>query len=140
MPIGRGSGIIPAKLYLQPYDILWRCCYDKHCSILYDGSVYPCCSQAIYKNRISNKNIREKSLENILNSYEDVGIFSTLNRKGFAFFMKIAREELDLPLPDAYVSPCHLCGILFSNDMFVSYVQAHVEKEYLEHIRTVIGL
>jgi MoaA/NifB/PqqE/SkfB family radical SAM enzyme len=108
LPIGRGSGIIAENLYLEPYDIAWQCCYGKHCSILYDGSVYPCCSQAIYKNRISNENIRKKPLKDVLSAYEDEGIFSTLNRKGFAFFMKIAREELALPLPDAYVSPCHL--------------------------------
>jgi MoaA/NifB/PqqE/SkfB family radical SAM enzyme len=101
MPIGRGSDIISAKRYLEPYDTSWQCCYSKHCSILYDGTVYPCCSQAIYKNRISNENIRKKSLEDILNAYEDEGIFSTLNRKGFDFFMNIARDELALPLPDA---------------------------------------
>jgi MoaA/NifB/PqqE/SkfB family radical SAM enzyme len=140
MPIGRGMGITPDKLYLEPYNASWRCCYNKHGSILYDGTVYPCCSQAIYNNRISIANIREKTLGEIISAYEDEGIFSTLNRKGFDFFMKIAREEMGLSLPSAYVSPCHLCNILFSNDAFVSYIQPHIQKEYLEHIKTTLGL
>jgi MoaA/NifB/PqqE/SkfB family radical SAM enzyme len=140
MPVGKAAELAADKIFLRDYEASWRCCYNKNCAVLYDGSVYPCCSQAIYRNRICKGNIREKSLQDIISAYEDEGIFSTLVRQGFDFFVQIAREEKGWDIPRRYSSPCHLCHVLFSALEFVSFIQPHVQKEYLRHVKETLGL
>lgn len=133
-PIGRGEGIPGGQLVLMPYEKDWKCCYSRYLSIMYDGTVHPCCSQAVYKSGLSYGNIHQSSLAQIIDSYENEGLFSTLLRQGLDFFVRIAGEA-GFRLPEAYVSPCHLCNVLFKDKKFVELAKPYAMREYLEHAK-----
>ncbi|MCM1326580.1 MAG: radical SAM protein [Bacteroidales bacterium] len=134
MPVGRGSDIPDDAIYYMPYENDWKCCNNNHLAVLYDGSVYPCCSQAVYGSLLSMGNIREYSLKELIDKYAGKCIFSTMKRRGLDWFVKIAVEEMGMQLPTRYHSACHLCNVLFSDKDFVDRLSSYIEKEYRQTI------
>lgn len=135
MPVGRGGSIPDPSIHFLPYDPAWECRNSNHLAILYDGSVYPCCSQAVYGSFLSVGNIREHSLSDIVDSYAGKCIFSTLRRRGLDWFVKLAKETFGMELPEQYNSPCHLCNRLFTDKAFVDRLSEYIDQEYQQTIR-----
>lgn len=73
MPVGRGKEL--DRILLQKVDENWSCRNQKMLSVLYDGSVYPCCSQAVYGSFLYEGNIKEMSLKDIIDRYKYLSLF-----------------------------------------------------------------
>lgn len=134
MPVGRGSAFSSEQIHTIPYSPGWKCRNNRQLAVLYDGNVYPCCSQAVYGSGLSMGNIRERSLSDIVKDYSGKGIFSTLQRKGLDWFVQIARSDFGMKVADSYHSPCHLCNQLFTDPAFVNGIAGYVEQEYNQTI------
>jgi len=130
MPVGRGKNISDSAIKYIPYDKNWRCNNNNQLAILYNGDVFPCCSQAVYNSKLSMGNIKNHPLKEIVNKYSNQCIFSTLKRRGLDWFVKLAKNEMGINLPNQYHSPCHLCNILFSNKKFIDNIDTYIQKEY----------
>lgn len=140
MPVGRGCEIPDTAIYQLPYDPEWKCHNNNHLAILYDGSVYPCCSQAVYGSALSIGNIREQALSDIAKKYAGKCIFSTLRRRGLDWFVKIAVERFGMELPDHFHSPCQLCNRLFTDKTFLDGLSEYIDQEYRQTIYEFLGL
>ena len=140
MPVGRGCEIPDMAIYQLPYDPTWKCHNNNHLAVLYDGSVYPCCSQAVYGSALSIGNIREQSLADIAKKYAGKCIFSTLKRRGLDWFVKIAVERFGIELPDHFHSPCQLCNRLFTDKTFLEGLPEYIDQEYQQTIYKFLGL
>lgn len=140
MPVGRGCEIPDTAIYQLPYNPEWKCHNNHHLAILYDGSVYPCCSQAVYGSALSMGNIREQALTDIAERYSGKCIFSTLKRRGLDWFVKIAVERFGKELPDHFHSPCQLCNTLFTDKTFVEGLPKYIGQEYQQTIYEFLGL
>lgn len=140
MPVGRGCEIPDMAIYQVPYDPEWKCHNNNHLAVLYDGSVYPCCSQAVYGSALSIGNIREQALTDIAKKYAGKCIFSTLKRRGLDWFVKIAVERFGMELPDHFHSPCQLCNRLFTDKTFLEDLPEYIDQEYRQTIYEFLGL
>ncbi|MCI9074839.1 MAG: radical SAM protein [Dorea sp.] len=116
MPVGRGEGL--ERILLQKVDGNWSCRNQRMLSILYDGSVYPCCSQAVYGSLLCEGNIREMSLKDIIDRYKYLSLFSELTRHKFGWLLAKA-EEYQIPVNRESHSPCAFCHEIFTNQEFV---------------------
>lgn len=134
MPVGRGCEIPDDRVYYMPYDSAWKCHNNNHLAVLYDGSVYPCCSQAVYGSCLSAGNIRDHSLRDIIEHYSGKCIFSALRRRGLDWFFKLATEQFGMKMPQQYNSPCHLCNRLFTDKSFTDKLSAYIDREYHQTI------
>lgn len=140
MPVGRGCEISDMAIYQIPYNSEWKCHNNNQLAILYDGSVYPCCSQAVYGSALSIGNIREQALRDIAEKYAGKCIFSTLKRRGLDWFVKIAVERFGIEMPDHFHSPCQLCIRLFTDKTFLEGLPEYIEQEYHQTIYEFLGL
>lgn len=140
MPVGRGRAIPEEAIYYMPYDSTWKCHNGNHLAVLYNGDVYPCCSQAVYGSFLSMGNIREYSIGELIEKYSGKCIFSTMKRRGLDWFVKVAAEEMGIQLPGQYHSPCHLCNTLFTEKAFVDRLSSFIDKEYQQTIHEFFGV
>lgn len=120
MPVGRGENL--DKLVLQKVDENWSCHNQKLFSILYDGSVYPCCSQAVYGSLLCEGNIKDTTLKEIMDRYKYLSLFSELTHHNFGWLLSKA-EEYQIPVSTESHSACSFCHEVFSNKEFVDLLR-----------------
>ncbi|MDO4270296.1 MAG: radical SAM protein [Eubacteriales bacterium] len=137
MPVGAGSDLDTEAFSTVPFEETWQCPFQGDLLVLYDGAAYPCCSQAVYQNALSNGSIYTHSLRELMESYERVCLFSGLRRMGFGKMATIA-ADVGIALSEAFVSPCHLCSTLFGNPAFCAAVQPYIEAEYAGLVKTAL--
>lgn len=138
-PIGAGQDLANEAFAATSFSDDWKCPFQGDLLVFADGTVYPCCSQAVYQSHLSNGSIYTDSLRELMDSYERYCLFAGLRRIGFGRLMQIAKQA-GMELPDAFVSPCHLCNVLFSSADFCRAVRPHMEKEYAAVVRAALGL
>ena len=127
MPVGRRENL--EHVILKDIEDSWKCHNQKLLSILYDGSVYPCCSQGVYGSHMCEGNIRDMSLREIIDRYKYLSMYSVLTHHNFGWLVEKA-EEYGIEVSKKSYSPCALCHELFSNEEFVKQFRkdAAVEK------------
>lgn len=131
MPVGRGEKL--EKVMLQEVDSNWACHNQRMLSILYDGSVYPCCSQAVYGSFLCEGNIKDTSLKDIVDKYQYFSMFSELTRHNFGWIISKA-EEYQVPVSKEVHSACTLCHEIFTNKEFVEKFKDDVIREKVASI------
>lgn len=131
MPVGRGEAL--DKVLLQKADENWKCHNQRMLSILYDGSVYPCCSQAVYGSFLCEGNIRKTALKDIIDQYRSFSLFSELTRHNFGWLLSKA-EEYKIPVSKEVHSACGLCHELFANRTFAECLKKDIIIEQASKI------
>ena len=134
LPVGSGESLDPDSTVFKPFHRDWTCPAGGELLIGADGKVYPCCSQGAYKSVLSNGSIHSASLKELVGSYERFCYFSLLNQKGFGWFYEILRNIEKIELPCEYVSPCHLCHTIFSNEEICKRLTPYAEQYLLYHV------
>lgn len=120
MPVGRGKDL--NRVLMQKVDENWSCRNQRMLSVLYDGSVYPCCSQAVYGSLLCEGNIRELPLKEIIDRYTYLSLFSELTHHNFGWLLSKA-EEYQIPVSRESHSPCGFCHEVFTNKEFVELLK-----------------
>ena len=108
-----------------------RCVYGGNLVVLYDGTIYPCCSQEVVQTGLSIGNFTQMTLKEALHKVRNNGLLYFLRNTDFSFFTKYAEDVLKMELPEKVVNPCELCAILFKEnqaDSFYEYVLEKIEQ------------
>lgn len=113
---------------LKPQNM--RCIYDGNMVVLYDGTIYPCCSQVIIETGLSIGNFNDISLKEALKKTKNNALLHFLRTKELDFFMEYAKENLDINIPSLITNPCEICGLLFKKEnleKFIPYVLEQIQ-------------
>lgn len=113
-----------------------KCEYGGNLVVLYDGKVYPCCSQAVVDMDLSVGNFNELNLHEVMKLLKNNALLYFLRNANFSFYVDYAREKLKMDVPNKVVSPCELCSILFKDNKVDLYYE-HVERMIRELKETV---
>lgn len=112
------------------------CTYGNMLLVLYDGNVYPCCSNVIKDTFFKAGNIYEKKLTEIIKSIKTNLVLFILMKKGFNWFIDVIETELQISLPKNFISQCHLCHTIFSDKELISKLIPYMKKEVENYIET----
>lgn len=94
-------------------------------SVLYDGTIWPCCSPYVQETALSVGNIKSETVQSTLDKFENHIILRNLRRYGFDFYLNsIKRYNIDIAIPDSIVSSCELCALLFSHENIEKFFPA----------------
>lgn len=103
-----------------PKDYDSRECYCRKTetfSVLYDGSVLPCCSPFAQKTILCVGNVFEQSVNDSMKKLNSNIFLKNLRQNGFGFFLDIIDAKgLNINYPERVNSSCELCSVLFSKD------------------------
>lgn len=109
-------------------------CYCKKAggfSVSYDGTILPCCSPSVFNTALS------------IGSYEELDVVSTLDKLkrnpylyllriyGFDYFIEIAKNKLNINVPEYVVSACELCALFF-NEKNIKKFDSHIDLELIK--------
>ena len=124
--VGRGETL--THTVQKAVDPQWRCHNQRILSILYDGSVYPCCSQAVYESLLCEGNIKNTTLKEIIEKYQYFSVFSEFSCHDFKWLLQKAKEY-QIEVSKTTQSPCSFCHELFSNPMFVDKLREEIIRK-----------
>ncbi|SET16990.1 radical SAM/SPASM domain-containing protein [[Clostridium] polysaccharolyticum] len=108
-----------------------RCPYGGNLVVLYDGKIYPCCSQEVPDTNLSIGDFNTITLKEALQRVKNNGLLYFLRNTDFRFFTEYAQNELGMELPQKVVNPCELCAILFKENkagLFYDYVVENIKE------------
>ena len=109
------------------------------CLIGRNGEVYPCCSPLGKETCFNLGNIRKYSMLEIRDRIQRNSILHILRNFGFDPFVDLAKEKLDLYIPEKIVSSCDLCAIFFNERNILSFyanidwMKERIEKGIYNH-------
>ena len=126
MPVGLAENL--KQFLMKDVNPAWSCHNQRMLSVLYDGSVYPCCSQAVYNSRLCEGNIHDMSLKDIMKRYQYLSLFAELTRHDFAWLLQKA-GEYRIETSRQTQSACSLCHELFANPAFAERLRNDVMQE-----------
>lgn len=98
-----------------------RCNYDGMCSIDWDGNVSCCCS--IHSHGMVIGNIKNNSINKILNEVRKNKIFMCILKHGIPYLADIIRANKLMRIDDAYTNGCELCATIFENEKLISQLE-----------------
>ncbi len=100
--------------------------------ILWDGSVWPCCSPSVYSTSLSIGSIHSDlvSIEDIINRFDKDVFLKVLRNKGFNFYKNMMIDNNIVEVPDLITSSCELCRLFFTHE--------NKEKIYLSMVKEKI--
>lgn len=84
--------------------------------------VYPCCSQCIENTILNMGNLKERSLEDIINDILYNKVLNTVFIDGFTPFIEILNRK-NIRYPGLVSSHCEMCEYLFSSDWFLQILE-----------------
>lgn len=122
--VGRAKRITKEDLFRPEISDVNLRCPGFQITYHFDGRVYPCCSPSAFKKAYSLGDSKQVNVEKALRIVKHNRLFSIMREKGFGWLMQQARKDgVDgLPSPP-YVNACEVCGLLFSNPSFLSWLQ-----------------
>ena len=99
-------------------------------SILYDGSLWPCCAPSVFETGLSVGNIYNdiKTVKNALTQLEKSPVLKVLRNKGFDFYKEIMEEHELVAVPDKVISSCELCQLFFGREQMKQLEPYIIEK------------
>lgn len=126
---GRAQNLSEEKFFRYCDGKELYCSDDETLAVMYDGRVYPCCSQPVFDTCLYLGNIQEQTLEELLNKSFMADVHKVMsNNQMFTQIGKIAREELGMELPEKCGSPCEICRIIFQKKENMEKLQPYIEK------------
>ncbi len=99
---------------LKPHDL--RCIYDGNMVVLYDGTIYPCCSQVVVETGLSIGNFNDISLVDALKKIRNNALLHLLRTQKLDLFINYAKENMNIVIPPLVTHPCEICGYLFRKE------------------------
>jgi MoaA/NifB/PqqE/SkfB family radical SAM enzyme len=119
------SSVLPcgsAKLNVKENDYIYNrnidnitCSYDNMAYINSYGDVYPCC-MGCAPSVLKLGNIKNDNIISILNHASDNIYFKTIINHGLKWYVDRIKEYGFYPIKEKYVSECHLCYDIFSDE------------------------
>lgn len=98
-----------------------RCTYNGMLVILYNGSILPCCSQAVIETGLRIGDFNEISLQEALFKVKNNKLLYAIRNSEMRCFYQFAKNVENIPLPDKVVNPCELCMNLFKPENVSRY-------------------
>jgi len=114
--VGRATKCIDNKdfLYHSIEDDRKLCRKGGTFSVLYDGTIWPCCSPKVYFSNLCLGNIEELSVSDVLESLESNKYLKKIRRESFEYFINLSKKYNIVDIPNNVISACDLCGIFFN--------------------------
>ena len=135
-PTGRAKKIFNEKDFIRNMGVEKLLCpYNGYMSVSYDGKIYPCCSQFALGTELYIGTYIDYDYIKVLDRIKKNGILYILRNFGFDSFANIAKNKLNIKIPDLVTSPCELCSIFFNKDTihkFIPYVNEMITKHTQE--------
>lgn len=114
-----------------------RCVYGRNMVVGYDGGIFPCCSQVIYETGLGIGHYNDITLSESLNKLENNALLYLIRNESMDFFIDIAKNKLNIEIPDKVVNVCELCAKLFTEEnipLFYPHIIKKIEKIRKERI------
>lgn len=131
LPSGRAvTNFADNKFDRTIYSKNCRCVYGGNLVVLYDGNIYPCCSQEVVETNLSIGNFKDLSLKEALHLVRNNSLLYFLRNTDFDFYVRHAKK-VGLEIPEKVVNPCELCAALFKGnniDLFYDYIVENVKQ------------
>ncbi|MGV8146284.1 MAG: radical SAM protein [Alkaliphilus sp.] len=99
-------------------------------AVLFDGSIFPCCSQYIAELPLKYGNIQHDKINQVLDKMEDDKLLYLITNHGFDWIIELLEKEGNHKFDEKYVDSCQLCHQIFSKESNYELIQASVESEY----------
>lgn len=129
--VGRASEKIPEDEFIFNNKIPHGKC-NKHTSftVFPDGRVYPCCSITSISQLLSLGSLKDYTVAELIEKYENNIYCSLLRNVGSRWFTdKIQEKNLPIKLQKNYVALCELCGDLFASKEYKSLYDKCIDEE-----------
>ena len=133
--VGRAAKTINQHEFIREEGVTGKICRKGGTfSVLYDGSVWPCCSPNIFSTEMSIGNINSdiQTVRDALKKLYDDPFLKILRNRGFDYYLKACQRKDILELPQYITSSCELCEILFARGMketLIPCLKEQIEKE-----------
>lgn len=98
-----------------------KCTYGGNITVLYDGTIYPCCSQVVIETGLGLGNFYDISLSEALRRAKNNSLLYLLRNKPMSIFADYANQNLGINLPKQIINPCDLCRRLFNPEVINKY-------------------
>lgn len=105
-----------------------RCIYDGNLVVTYAGEIYPCCSQMVMDTGLRIGNYTRISLKDALDNIKNNGLLYLLRNESLDYLVAIAKNELNIHVPDKVVNVCELCAILFKEENLSRFKPYIIER------------
>lgn len=133
MPVGSAQINFNSSKFDRTMDIKdARCTYGGSLSILFDGRIYPCCSQVIMDTGLYIGDFNKISLEEALYKAKNNALLYFLRNEKMEFFTNYSENVLDEIYPKKIVNPCELCKLLFESnkvERFHDYIMKEAKSK-----------
>jgi MoaA/NifB/PqqE/SkfB family radical SAM enzyme len=136
LPIGLSQKSVGKDQYLYTKKREGQYCkYGGLFNILYDGSVHPCCSQAIVDLPFKLGNIYKNDIKDILNKMEKDKLLHLLINYGFDWIIQLLERKKLHKFAEKYIDSCHLCHEIFSNEEYYKVIMESLDEEYSKLVK-----
>ncbi|MDY6229091.1 MAG: radical SAM protein [Clostridium sp.] len=129
--VGRATDKIKDDKFIRSYKpINCICRKGGSFSVLYDGTVWPCCSPYVFTTELCVGNIYKdiETVKDALKRLENNLVLKVLRNKGFNFFKDIVINDIKIEVPNKIISSCELCNLFFNKDIIVKIIPKIFDK------------
>lgn len=130
-PYGRAEDL-PREIFIRSES--WDTTSCNTCGILAvspDGTLFPCCSLGSQDMKLCLGNVNTSSLSGLLAGTREMQVMNVLSDpESFRDFMRYAKEELGIELPEKVSCGCDLCYLVFRQAGIMERIQAYMERAY----------
>lgn len=100
-------------------------------SVTYDGTILPCCSPSVFSTALSIGNYEDLDVTSTLDKLKRNPYLYLLRTYGFDYFIDIARNKLDIEVPEYVVSACELCALFF-NEKNIKKFDSYIDLDFVK--------
>jgi radical SAM protein with 4Fe4S-binding SPASM domain len=131
---------LPADIFFEYDETDKLVCNDNGLiTVMYNGNVYPCCSQAVFDTALKIGNIKESTLSQILESDVTKMFFRILkDKKEFSKLAEKSSEILGIDIPKKCTSTCEICRKIFLNkenlEALIPCIKSITEKSAVDRL------
>lgn len=130
LPVGRAELSIPEGRFTYG-DYSGRCHEMDMLNIMPDGTTYPCCSPAVHLKSMMLGSAFESSIVELINAKNKSMFLDIMTWRGPKWLKELGEANgcfLEKQ-QEEYVSKCHLCRTIVSDDAFLRKIEPYVKAE-----------
>ncbi|MFI3213262.1 MAG: radical SAM protein [Eubacteriales bacterium] len=130
VPVGHAAERIKEEEYIYMEGLPTGCCeFMNIFTILPNGDVYPCCSEAGMSPVLYLGNIHRNSVDDLLKEFYENCICRVLREKGTTYiYNEILSNEERKALRKRFISSCDMCHVLFENKELCKKIERRVRN------------
>lgn len=127
-PIGSGFKSIKEEDVIKNFpDDRWSCPNTGILSVLFDGNIYPCCSQVIRDAKMNISSIDKTSIAEAIELSKNNAILFLIRVKGAKWMCnKLYNFGLEKFKEDYIISPCDVCKKIFSDQEVIDVLSKNI--------------